>query len=395
VPSWWSRLSRNAKWLVVTEPGWSIPMPWVFFYLPVYLSALGVGEVEYGMYLSIARGLSIVAPALVVPIAVSMGFKRAFLAVDTLANVGFLLLLLSGSRELAALSVVLSALFSVSGPLWEVLLVEGAGAEALVPVYSALTAMYIVGSLLTPIAGHLMYSLGSLEGFRLVSLVALAAFVAKTLVLAVALEEPGAPGAEAGAGVAGGLRETLKAASGRAVRAVLAYMALSSTLYAVSSYLSLYLCDPRGVGMTAEEAGFAQMLSSAVSLALLTALTVGSTAARAQHLAATAAAGVVAYVLFALSEAQPSLAYVAAAVLGVKGLEYSFSRAVFLRAFEGSSALARGHAFSLLYALSNLVTVPTPLLVGLLYSVKPTLIWVLAAAASAAQLALSSLASRD
>jgi hypothetical protein len=46
---WRRKLGKNAKWLLVTEPGWSVPMPWVFYYQPLYMVALGVGEIELGL----------------------------------------------------------------------------------------------------------------------------------------------------------------------------------------------------------------------------------------------------------------------------------------------------------------------------------------------------------
>ncbi len=57
-----TRLGNNARWLLLTEPGWSIPMPWVFYYQPIYMKKLGVNEIELGMLTSLGIGLLIILP---------------------------------------------------------------------------------------------------------------------------------------------------------------------------------------------------------------------------------------------------------------------------------------------------------------------------------------------
>jgi len=47
----------------------------------------------------------------------------------------------------------------------------------------------------------------------------------------------------------------------------------------------------------------------------------------------------------------------------------------------------RGHAITLSYTLSSIVSVPAPALAGLLYSFHPVTIWLLALAATLTQIA--------
>ncbi len=370
-------------------------MPWVFYYMPLYLAAVGVSEVEYGALSSLSRGLSIAAPLLAMPAAARLGFKRAFLVLDTLSNVGMLLPLAAGRGEVAALAFIFSGLMPSSAILWEVLLVEGTGSEALVAAYSVPSIIYLAGSMLTPLAGVVLNRFGLVWGYRLVALAALSSFLAKTAILAVALKEPGSGLGRKREG--SGLREAIElAASDDGVRALLLFSILSSVIYAVFGYQSLYLCDDRGARMTVEEAGLIPSLSSTVSLAILALVTTVSRLNRVGYLATAAAAGAAAYALYALSPARPVLAFAAALASGLRGAEFSVSRAYFIDLLEGSDAVAKGHAISLLYTLSSIVTVPAPALVGLLYSIHPVSIWLLALSASLGQLAvLAWLAKRE
>ncbi|MEM2795161.1 MAG: MFS transporter [Thermofilaceae archaeon] len=382
---WKKRLSGNAKWLIATEPGWSIPMPWVFYYMPLYLVMVGVGEIEYGALSSLSRGLSIAAPLFAMPVAAKLGLKRAFLVLDTISNVGMLLPLAVGKREPVALAFIFSGLAPSSAILWEVLLVEGTGSEALVAAYSVPGIIYLIGNLLTPLAGIVLNKFSLVEGYKLVVLTALSSFLAKTAILVVTLKEPGSKLERERE--KDGLREAIKLiiSDGR-MRALLLFSVFSSVIYAVFGYQSLYLCDDRGPRMTVENASLIPSFSSTVSLATLTFVTAMSHLNRVSYLTTAAAAGVTAYILYALSSTRPALAFAAALASGLRGAEFSVSRAYFVDLLKGSDAVAKGHAISLLYTLSSIVTVPAPMLVGLLYSIHPVSIWLLALSASSGQL---------
>lgn len=380
---WRARLSRNAKWLLVTELGWSMPMPSILYYQPVYVTALGFSEVEYGLFASASRGFSIVTPLAAVPLASRLGFKRGFLLIDLAANAGFLLPLIAGARELVPVAFIFTSLLSASGILWEVLLVTGTDHEALVPAYSLPSVIYIVGSSLPPLAGAVMERLGVIDGYRLVAAAALASFLAKTAALAVKLEEP----RESSPGVAHSpsLRQSLKNVfSDSRLRLLLLYSTLSMILWSVLGYLSLYLCDARGARMRVEEAGLVSTVSSAASLLVIAAVTIRPPNPVKYMLGATVAS-LLAHALYALSGAEPRLAFLAAALSGLRGAEFSVSRALFIGLLD-SSAIGRGHAISLAYTLGNIVSVPAPALIGFLYSVNPINIWVVAFSVTLAQL---------
>ncbi|MEM4411991.1 MAG: hypothetical protein QXO66_04000, partial [Thermofilum sp.] len=136
------KLGRNAKWLLLTEPGWSLPMPSIFYYQSIYVVELGFSEIEYGLLVSLLKGFSILTPFAAVPLASRVGFKRAFLLIDVLGNAGFLLPLISGKRELLPLAFAAGSLIAASSILWEVLLVTGTDEDALVTAYSISSVIY-------------------------------------------------------------------------------------------------------------------------------------------------------------------------------------------------------------------------------------------------------------
>ena len=379
------RLGRNAKWLLVTEPGWSIPFPWVFFYQPVYVVAVGLSEVEYGVWSSAVRGASILFPLIAVPVAVRFGFKRSFLVFDAFSNVAFLSAMMVGRREFVILGMLSNSLLSISAVLWEILLIEGTDPEALVMAYAVPSVIYTVGNSLTVVAGLIMERYGVVEGYRVLLSIALATYLAKTTVLAFELEEPRVDPMRG--------RESLRHAvrmlyADKRLLILVLYNVLSSIIFAVFGYLSLYLYDQRGAKLSVEAASLIPSLSSAVSLATLAAVSLRPPPSRGTYLALAAVAGSAAYALYALSPAEPRLAFAAALLSGVRGAEFSVARAYFLDFLAGVNASVRGQAISLLYTLSNIISIPAPAAVGLLYSLHPTCIWLLAMASSLAQLAL-------
>jgi len=378
-------LGRNARWLLLTEPGWSLPFPWVFFYQPVYAVSIGLSEVEYGAWLSVARALSIAAPLSAVPLASRLGLKRGFLLVDVLANVPFLAAMMAGTRELVAAGILSSSLLSVAAPLWETLLVEGTDPEALVVAYAVPSVIFTVGSSLTFVAGLLVKRYGVVGGYRIVLLVALAAYLAKTAALALKLEEP--PRADPGGRPRSPARAFVRALrADRRLLLIVAYNVLSSVIFASLGYLSLYLTDERGARLPPDAASLVPLLSSAASLATLAAVSLRPPGAL--YLALAASAGAAAYTLYGLSAADPRLAFAAALLSGLRGAEFSVARACFLGLLGGADASVKGQAISVLYTLSNAISIPAPAAAGLLYSVHPAYVWLLAAACSLAQLAL-------
>lgn len=385
-------LGRNAKWLLLTEPGWSLPMPSIFYYQALYVVALGYSEVEYGVLVSILKGFSILTPLTAVPLASRLGFKKAFLLIDVLGNAGLLLPLISGRRELLPLAFTAGSLLAASGILWEVLLVTGTDEDALVTAYSLTSVIYIVGNLLPPLAGLAMEQFGIVDGYRLVALAALASFLAKTAVLAFTLEEPRECCSPRRAGEPSFTRSIREVLSDRNARLLLLYFVLSSILYSVFSYLSLYLHDERGARMRVEEVGLVSTISSAVSLAVV--LTVAAKPLNPlKYLVASAAAGSLAYTLYMLSSVETRLAFIAAALSGMRGAEFSVARALFV-GLLGGGMFERGHAITLSYTLGSIVEVPAPTLVGLLYRVHPVAIWLLALAATLTQIAALALLRR-
>ncbi|MEM0376612.1 MAG: hypothetical protein QXT50_02720 [Thermofilum sp.] len=379
------KLGRNAKWLLLTEPGWSLPMPSIFYYQSIYVVALGFSEIEYGLLVSLLKGFSILTPFAAVPLASRVGFKRAFLLIDVLGNAGFLLPLVSGKRELLPLAFAAGSLIAASSILWEVLLVTGTDGDALVTAYSISSVIYITGSMLPPLAGVVMEQLGIVDGYRLVALAALTSFLAKTAVLAFTLEEPREGSSLRGVSRPSFARSIREVLSDRGAGLLLLYFMLSSILYSVFSYLSLYLHDERGARMRVEDVGLISTISSTVSLLVVLTVAVKPLNPLA-YLIASATAGSLAYALYSLSSLEPKLAFAAAALSGLRGAEFSVARALFI-GLLGGGVLERGHAITLSYTLGSLVEVPAPAAVGLLYRLHPVAIWLLALTATLTQIA--------
>jgi len=363
-------------------------MPWVFYYLPVYMSAFGVSGFDLGLLLSLSGGLSIAAPLFGTWLASRLGLKRAFLVIDTAANVGYLTpLIVASRREYFVVTYVCATLYSASSPLWETLLVEGTFQEARILGYTVTAVIYLTGSMLTPLAGLVLDRAGLVNGFRLIAAFALTTFLAKTAVLAFMLEEPETV-------PSGSVKRPSLASAVRLVKgdsrllSVLAYAVISSVLMqAIPSYLPLYLRDERGARLSLEEAGFIPTLSSVTSLAMLAYATLRPfTQSRGlRYMLTTALSGSVAYTLYLAAMVEPRLAFVAAAVSGLRSVEFSASRTYLVNVVDESDPAAKSHVISLIYSLSSLVAIPAPTIAGAAFSYHPASIWGIALCLSVAE----------
>ena len=160
---------RNAKVLVLTEPFWSLPMSWVFFYRTIFLrESIGLTEVEIGLLFSFYNLLSIVSPLIGGYLADRFGRKRVLMLFDSVAYLSALTVwAFTLNIWYALLAYMLESLASVIFAVWECLLVEDTSPEHTAGIYAYVSAIYNVGALSTPIAGYIVGLYGVDQGSRL------------------------------------------------------------------------------------------------------------------------------------------------------------------------------------------------------------------------------------
>ncbi|MCD6357235.1 MAG: MFS transporter [Thermoproteales archaeon] len=379
---------RNARVLVITEPLWSVPMSWIFFYRPIYLRELAFSEAEIGLLYSIPLVLQLFMPLLGGYLADRFGRKRTFMLFDAVGWLGAVLIWASTSdRLLIALAFVFEGLVSTTYAVWECLLVEDTGLEYRASIYGAVQVIFLVGSLLTPLAGAVVDAFGVASGFRLISWLALASLVAMYAIRQALLAEPPATRLIEERG-ASSYREVLGAlASDRRMLSIMAVNTLAGFMYPMAWAIPLYLTDERALGLDPGLASTFQTASAIPSIALLLTLTPRlaggalATAIRASYLAGAAG--------MALLAAAPHGAYCAAlAASALDSFRYvaSFAlvRTYLNNSIDSVDPKLRAKLLSLATTLSAVASLPAPAASGLAYAAGPRLVPLLLALLSLA-----------
>ena len=374
----WNRLSNNTKWLLITEPGWSLPMPWVFYYQPLYMKVLGVSEIGLGLLTSFGMGMSIILPFVGDYFGEKIGKKWAFIILDLICNIGYLLSLFF-ARDIIAflLTYLFSALYSAIGPLWETLLVEEIDDESRTITYSTISLINLFGSLSTPIAGIIIQFYGILKGFRYVILIALILFIIKTLVLVFKIKER--PVHQYKKDI---FRRRLSdvtkiIVSNYSVLLLFTItIVMNITMYSIPTYLALYLKDDKGAGLSVEEISLVPMFSSITSILVLSLIIFCTSTRYRRYLLISFLLSVIAYTLYYFSFMYSMFAYFASIISGIKTIEFIVSRAMLNNYIDRINPEYRSKILSVLYSIVQIVTIPAPTLLGLAYTYDPKNIWV-------------------
>ena len=266
---------RNARVLVLTEPFWSLPMSWVFFYRTIFLrESIGLTEVEIGLLFSFYNLLSIVSPLIGGYLADRFGRKRVLMLFDSVAYLSSLTVwAFTQNIWYALLAYMLESLASVIFAVWECLLVEDTSAEHTAGIYAYVSAIYNVGALSTPIAGYIVGLYGVDQGSRLLFTLTFLSLIPMFAIRQAFLRET-----ETGyqimkerkyAGFRGYLESLSMIKKNRVMAALLFSSIVANFYYATSRYLPLYLIDSRGLGLSEDVASLMPSISSISALMML------------------------------------------------------------------------------------------------------------------------------
>ncbi|MEM3546663.1 MAG: MFS transporter [Candidatus Bathyarchaeia archaeon] len=380
---------RNAKVLVLTEPLWSIPMSWVFFYRPIFMRSLGITEVEIGLMMTLYSILQIFLPLFGGYLADRFGRKRVLMLFDVVGWTTAMSLWIM-ARELwhMMLAIIFEALITVIYSVWECMLIEDTAPEYRASIFSTINLIYVVGSLLTPLAGFIVMTYGIETGCRILFTVALTSLCVMFTVRQIFLRETevGSLLLREQSDLSGfkGYRKAIRIVfKTRIIFLVFICSVLGGFYYTVSStYSALYLTDSKGLGLSGGLASIVPASSSVVSILLLT-----TVLPRVKGENSLLKVLVFGYILAALSVTTlivaPNGCLTLAVLAGVLGgfyiLVYPTIRTILVNRIDMVDEKAKAKILSLSTTSSALVNWLTPTLAGYAYVINPKIPFIVSA----------------
>ncbi|MEM1990864.1 MAG: MFS transporter [Candidatus Bathyarchaeia archaeon] len=377
----YKRVGRNAKVLILTEPFWSIPMNWVFFYRPMFLSIIiGLSPIEIGLLITMANFFASVMPILGGYLADRFGRKITLMLFDSVCWLSSTAIwAVSRSAWHVVLAYIIEGLASTIYSVWECLLVEGTGQEFRSAVYGSISAIWTIGSLTTPIAGYIIGQYGLDLGCRILFTIAFCSFIPALIIRLIYLQEPRFSwrlmGENPFSGIKGYLRSLSMFRRSRALLIALIIVVMTGFYFSSYAYVSLYLIHEDGLGLSENLASLIPFSSSIVSLTLsLTIMPrIRSRAGCLKTLLAGHSLGALAIILLVNSpKGFLPQALLSVALLGSYSTSaYSMSRTLLVNQIDSVDERAKAKTLSLSITLSSLINLLTPTIMGYLFSLNP------------------------
>lgn len=236
--------------------------------------------------------------------------------------------------------------------------------------------MWTIGSLTTPIAGYIIGFYGLNIGCRIIFLLALCALVPAFIVRQIYLQEP-----ELGrrvmsdrsfSSIKGYLNSLSVVRRSRMILALLIIIIIAGFYNSSYAYFSLYLVHEDGIGLSEDVASLIPSVSSMISL--IFSLTVVSRLKSRDSYLKTLILGYGLALLILINSRKgflPTTLLVAALLGFCSTVAFSVSRTFLSNQIDTADSRARAKILSISITLSSLINLPTPTLVGYLFSLNP------------------------
>jgi MFS family permease len=356
-------------------------MSWIFFYRPMFMSVvIGLLPVEIGILITIFNLLTSIMPLLGGYLADRFGRKRVFMLFDSVCWLTSLIIwAISHNIWHALLAYVIEGCASVIYSVWECLLVEDTMWEFRSLIYGSISAIWTIGSLTTPIAGYIIGLYGLDMGCRLLFLLAFCALVPAYIIRQIYLREPeiGRRVREDGSfsGVKGYLNSLSLMRRSRTILTLLTIIVMAGFFNSSYAYFSLYLIHREGLELSENVASLIPSVSSIVSLtlSLMVVPRLKSSGDYFKTLISGYSLGSLAiFLLINSPKGLLSTALLSGALLGFYStVAFSVSRAFLANQIDAIDERARAKILSVTITLSSLINLPTPTIVGYLFSLNP------------------------
>mgnify|MGYP000005724201 CR=1 FL=1 len=380
------KIGRNGRILIATEPLWSIPMNWVFFYRSIFLSVvIGLSSMEIGLLLTVFNLFSSILPLFGGYLADRFGRKRVFMLFDSVSwLVSLIIWMISQNIWWILLACVVESIDSLIYSVWECLLVEDTKPESRPLIYAFISAIYRVGSLTMPVAGLIVKFYGLDLGCRILFALAFCAMMPMFIIRQVYLRE-----SEIGeivrrdkifSGFKGYLSSLSLIRENRIILALILILIMTGFYNSSYAYFSLYLVNANGLGLREEDASYIPSASSIVSLLLFLSI-IPRLKSRSSYLKALilgySLGSLAIFIFINLPPGSMLLALFPAFLLGFHSATvFSVSRAFLMNQIDFVNSRARAKIMSIAITLSSVINLPTPTIIGYLFNLNPKLYFV-------------------
>ena len=185
-----SALEGNARVIVITESIAAIFYEWYGTYLPLYMLALGVDEVQIGVLASVLVLTKLVSTLLGGYVADRFGRKRTLVVFDILCwGVPMFLYAIAQNPWYFFAGRLINGFVYVVLPSFECLFVEDVPADRQPAVFGALHLLSAGAKLLAPVAGMLVAWMGIVPASRAITAICMVSAVSMAIVRHFAMHE--------------------------------------------------------------------------------------------------------------------------------------------------------------------------------------------------------------
>ena len=372
----------NAKVLVATELFWGIPMSWIFFYQAIFMRNLGMDEMFIGFSMTLPLILQMFLPILGGYLADKFGRKRVFLLFDSGWIGAMVAWILAREPWHIVIAMLLQGITATAWGVWETLLVEDTLPPYRAGIYSFVQLTYILGGLLTPIAGALISLYGVEQGCRYIFLIALVTITAAFSIRLAYLEESKIGRAlssskkDPSVGPKGYMETFRTMVKHKRLLLLFILTIIGSIVYPlINTYRPLYLSDLRALAL---DESIISVIPVASSIPSLIALSLIIPRLRQEHMKK---ALLISYICGVLGVTILIMAPKGALILAVlsslldsaRGIAvFSILRTLLVNTIDEVDSFLRAKIMSLVTMCSALVSWPAPAIGGYLYSISPT-----------------------
>lgn len=160
-------LSGNAFTCAIIEPLWAIFFGIIFFYMPLYMKALGVSEIDMGFINSFGAVLATITSFMAGPITDKLGRKKTTMVFDLVAwTTAMAVWAISQNFWFFILGATLNAFSKIPATSWTCLAIEDTPTEKRAIFFGLITIIGLGSGIFTPITGLLIDRYGTISTMR-------------------------------------------------------------------------------------------------------------------------------------------------------------------------------------------------------------------------------------